>query len=181
MVRARCTRNSGQWCTCSGRFEMRNTLRPGENVFVWWITRELSSAGNVESWGGWLSCEWLIWRGAPWALYTRPWGITCRYDNNACLRNSEPSEPILVWFRCTGLLRGKVGSLLWLLLEFVGPSGLALTRPCVNPFHWSFLPGPRGDDLTNYGALGPFVRSFILLVDPGDICPPHTERGIRSF
>jgi hypothetical protein len=36
-----------------------------------------------------------------------------------------------------------------------------------------FLPGPRGDDLTNYGALGPFVRSFILLVDPGDICPPQ--------
>jgi hypothetical protein len=25
----------------------------------------------------------------------------------------------------------------------------------------------------NYGALGPFVRSFILLVDPGDICPPQ--------
>jgi hypothetical protein len=24
----------------------------------------------------------------------------------------------------------------------------------------------------NYGALGPFMRSFILLVDPGDICPP---------
>ena len=31
----------------------------------------------------------------------------------------------------------------------------------------------EGDDLTNYGALGPFVRSFILLVDPGDICPPQ--------
>jgi hypothetical protein len=25
----------------------------------------------------------------------------------------------------------------------------------------------------NYGAFGPFVRSFILLVDPGDICPPQ--------
>jgi hypothetical protein len=31
----------------------------------------------------------------------------------------------------------------------------------------------EGDDLMNYGAFGPFVRSFILLVDPGDICPPH--------
>ena len=31
----------------------------------------------------------------------------------------------------------------------------------------------EGDDLTNYGAFGPFVRSFILLVDPGDICPPQ--------
>jgi hypothetical protein len=25
-----------------------------------------------------------------------------------------------------------------------------------------------------YWALGPLVRSFTLLVDPGDICPPHT-------
>ena len=24
-----------------------------------------------------------------------------------------------------------------------------------------------------YWALGPFVRSFILPVDPGDICPPQ--------
>jgi hypothetical protein len=37
-------------------------------------------------------------------------------------------------------------------------------------------PGPRGDDLMNYGALGPFMRSFILLVDPGDICPPQHPR-----
>jgi hypothetical protein len=29
----------------------------------------------------------------------------------------------------------------------------------------------EGDDLTNHGAFGPLVRSFILLVDPGDICP----------
>jgi hypothetical protein len=28
MVRARCMRDSGQFCTGSGRFEMRNTLRP---------------------------------------------------------------------------------------------------------------------------------------------------------
>jgi hypothetical protein len=28
MVRARCTRNSGQLCIGSGRFEMRNTLCP---------------------------------------------------------------------------------------------------------------------------------------------------------
>jgi hypothetical protein len=30
----------------------------------------------------------------------------------------------------------------------------------------------EGDGLTNYGAFGPFVRSFILLVDPG-ISVPH--------
>jgi hypothetical protein len=35
----------------------------------------------------------------------------------------------------------------------------------------------EGDDLTNYGAFGPFVRSFILLVDPGDICPHSIYMG----
>jgi ribonuclease HI len=35
-------------------------------------------------------------------------------------------------------------------------------------------PGPRKNDLTIYWALGPFVRSFTLLVDPGDIYPPQT-------
>jgi hypothetical protein len=34
-------------------------------------------------------------------------------------------------------------------------------------------PGPRKNDLTIYWALGPFVRSFTLPVDPGDICPPQ--------
>jgi hypothetical protein len=34
----------------------------------------------------------------------------------------------------------------------------------------------------NYRALGPFVRSFILLVDSGDICPPQCAppRGASS-
>jgi hypothetical protein len=34
-------------------------------------------------------------------------------------------------------------------------------------------PGPRKNDLTTYWALRPFVRSFTLLVDPGDIYPPQ--------
>ena len=59
------------------------------------------------------------------------------------------------------------------MLDVVGPSGFAPIRACVDPLHWSFLPGPQRDDLTIYWALGPFVRSFILLVDPGDICPPQ--------
>jgi hypothetical protein len=32
MVCAGCTRNSGQWFTGSGRFEMRNTLRPSKSA-----------------------------------------------------------------------------------------------------------------------------------------------------
>jgi hypothetical protein len=37
-------------------------------------------------------------------------------------------------------------------------------------------PGPRKNDLTIYWALGPFVRYFTLLVDPGDIYPPQRRR-----
>jgi hypothetical protein len=40
-------------------------------------------------------------------------------------------------------------------------------------FAGCFSPGPRKNDLTIYWALGPFVRSFTLLVDPGDIYPPQ--------
>jgi hypothetical protein len=36
-----------------------------------------------------------------------------------------------------------------------------------------FSLGPRKNDLTIYWALGLFVRSFTLLVDPGDIYPPQ--------
>ena len=39
----------------------------------------------------------------------------------------------------------------------------------------------EGDDLTNYGAFGPFVRSFILLVDPWDICPPQNSRQTKRI
>jgi hypothetical protein len=39
----------------------------------------------------------------------------------------------------------------------------------------------EGDDLTNYGAFGPFVRSFILLVDPGDIYPPQIQNLHRKI
>jgi hypothetical protein len=34
MVRARCTRDSGQSCTGSGRFEMHNTLRPSVSALT---------------------------------------------------------------------------------------------------------------------------------------------------
>jgi hypothetical protein len=40
-------------------------------------------------------------------------------------------------------------------------------------------PGPRKNNLTIYWALGPFVRSFTLLVDPRDIYPPHL--ALRIF
>jgi hypothetical protein len=42
-------------------------------------------------------------------------------------------------------------------------------------------PGPRKNGLTIYWALGPFVRSFTLLVDPGDICPPQLPHPVMLW
>jgi hypothetical protein len=39
MVRVGCTRNSGQLCTGSDRFEMRNTLRPGVSTLCGGLQR----------------------------------------------------------------------------------------------------------------------------------------------
>jgi hypothetical protein len=39
MVRAKCTRDSGQLCIGSGRFEMRNTLRPGVSTLCGGLQR----------------------------------------------------------------------------------------------------------------------------------------------
>jgi hypothetical protein len=57
MVRARCMRDGGQFCTGSGRFETRNTLRPGVDTFVWWVTRGSSSIRDVRELSRWLSGE----------------------------------------------------------------------------------------------------------------------------
>jgi hypothetical protein len=50
---------------------------------------------------------------------------------------------------------------------------------CTNQSHVFFVGclslGPRENDLTNYWALGPFVRPFTSLVDPGDIYPPQVR------
>jgi hypothetical protein len=50
-------RDRGQLCTGLGRFEMRNTLRPGVSTLCGGLQRGFSSIGNVESWCGGLSNE----------------------------------------------------------------------------------------------------------------------------
>ena len=61
----------------------------------------------------------------------------------------------------------------------ISRSTLWAVRVCSNPalrllrFVDRLSPGPRKNDLTIYWALGPFVRSFTLLVDPGDIYLPQ--------
>jgi hypothetical protein len=58
-------------------------------------------------------------------------------------------------------------------LDVVGHPGLYQYGPMSICFAGCPSPGPQKNDLTIYLALGPFVRSFTLLVDPGDICPPQ--------
>jgi hypothetical protein len=58
-------------------------------------------------------------------------------------------------------------------LDVVGRPGLHQSGPMSICFAGCPSPGPRKNDLTIYRALGPFVRSFTLLVDPGDIYPPQ--------
>jgi hypothetical protein len=49
MVRAGCTRDDGQFCTGSSRFEVRNTLRPGVSTLCGGLQRGLSSVEDVEN------------------------------------------------------------------------------------------------------------------------------------
>jgi hypothetical protein len=93
--------------------------------------------------------------------------------NRLSLSSYSSADPSSLGSVVRGSSAGRSGHCCDYLLEVIGPFGLAPIRPYVDPLHRSSLPGPQGDDLTNYGALGPFVRSFILLVDPGDICPPQ--------
>jgi hypothetical protein len=78
-----------------------------------------------------------------------------------------------------GLLCGKVGSLLAVIAQML-LGRLGLHRPGLVLICLTIRSSQAhdGDDLTNYGAFGPFVRSFILLVDPGDICPPQMGHDI---
>jgi hypothetical protein len=57
MVHARCTRDSGQFCTGSGRFETRNTLRPGMDTLCGGLQRGSSSIRDVRELSRWLSSE----------------------------------------------------------------------------------------------------------------------------
>jgi hypothetical protein len=58
-------------------------------------------------------------------------------------------------------------------LDVVDRPGLYQSSLMSICFAGRFSPGPRKNGLMIYWALGPFVRSFTLLVDPGDIYPPQ--------
>jgi hypothetical protein len=52
MVCARCTRICGQMCTGSGRFEVRNSLRPGANALCGGLQGNFSEVGWRSKCGG---------------------------------------------------------------------------------------------------------------------------------
>jgi hypothetical protein len=66
-------------------------------------------------------------------------------------------------------------------LDAMGRPGLHQSGLMSFCFAGCFSPGPRKNDLTIYWALGPFVRSFTLLLDPGDIYPPQSSSHSNSF
>jgi hypothetical protein len=95
------------------------------------------------------------------------------------LRN--PRRLIFAWLRCMGAsARESRVSVAIYSLDVVGHPGLhqsGITSLC---FVGCFSPGPRRNDLTIYWALGPFVRSFTPLVDPGDIYPPQVPYQVQE-
>jgi hypothetical protein len=60
MVWARCTRDSGQFCTGLGRFETRITLRPGADTLCGGLQRGSSSIRDARELSRWLSREMFL-------------------------------------------------------------------------------------------------------------------------
>jgi hypothetical protein len=98
------------------------------------------------------------------------------------LKDSEPLLSIFLWFcrlilaqfRRTRLQRGKVGSSVAVACSMLwGRPGLRPPGLMSICFTGHLSPGPWRSDLMIHWALGPFVRSFTLPVDPGYIRPPH--------
>jgi hypothetical protein len=136
---------------------------------------------GLESWSGWLR----------WSRVDRSEGVPPRpyiLDRGAVhvdmittssWKVVNPLEFISTWLSPTypraaplhgGSSAGKSDLrclTLWVVRVCINP---ALRLPC---FIGRFSSGPRRNDLTIYWALGPFVRSFTPLVDPGDIYPPQ--------
>ena len=66
MVRARCTRDSGQSCIGSGRFEMHNTLCPGVDLLCGGLQGS-SLVRDARELNGWLMSEMFL-KGCPLGL-----------------------------------------------------------------------------------------------------------------
>jgi hypothetical protein len=174
MVRARCTRNNGQCLQVRAAWKC---VIPYVLVSILWVMGY--KVALIKSWGGWQSNGIDRSEGVP----PRPYIFDREAIHvNMHLKDSEPflsvflgfCRLILAWLRRTGLQRGKVGSSVAVVCSTLwGHPGLHQPGLMSICFSGRSSPGPWRSDLTIYWALGPFVRSFILPVDLGDICPPQ--------
>jgi hypothetical protein len=177
MVRAWCTRNNGQ---CLQVRAASRCVTP--YILVSMLCVMGYKGALVKNWGGWLSSKIDHSEGVP----PRPYIFgreAIHVDMH--LRDSESFLSILLWFcrlilawlRRSGLQRGKVGSSVVVACSTLwGRPGLRQPGLMSIYFSGRSSPGLWRSDLTIYWALGPFMRSLILLVDPGDIRhpqPPH--------
>jgi hypothetical protein len=80
---------------------------------------------------------------------------------------------ILVQFRRLRALHGRIGLELRISFKSIGSPGLELIQSCVDPFCQTSLPWSTKGWPCEIMGPRPFARPSCLLVDPGDICPPH--------
>jgi hypothetical protein len=105
--------------------------------------------------------------------------LTCVYDNDVCLSNSEPTKFIslqccrlvFTWFRCPRWSRGRIRSELWITLKPHEPPWPSFAHSLRWPILPAVLPWPTKRWPCETIGPKPFVRPSGLLVDPGDICP----------
>jgi hypothetical protein len=105
--------------------------------------------------------------------------LTCVYDNDVCLSNSEPTKLIslqccrliLTWFRCPRWSRRRIVSELWIMLKPHEPPWPAFAHSLRRPILPAVLPWPTKRWPCETIGPKPFARPSSLLVDAGDICP----------
>jgi hypothetical protein len=150
-------------------------------IFMWWVTGEFSSMKDAREWSRWLMND-SPFDGVPPRPYISDRGaLTCVYDNDVSLCNSELTELIflqscrlnLIWFRCPRWSCGRIRSKLWITFKSHEPSWPALAHSLHRSILPAVLPWPmKGRSHETIGPR-PFARPSSLPVDPGDICPPQ--------
>jgi hypothetical protein len=148
---------------------------------MWWVTGEFSSMKDAREWSRWLMND-SPFDGVPPRPYISDRGaLTCVYDNDVSLCNSELTELIflqscrlnLIWFRCPRWSCGRIRSKLWITFKSHEPSWPALAHSLHRSILPAVLPWPmKGRSHETIGPR-PFARPSSLPVDPGDICPPQ--------
>jgi hypothetical protein len=127
-----------------------------------------------------------MWWVTGGSLYTRPWDVTCGYDNYVLLSNSEPTELIsllscrliLVQFRRLGALHGKIGSKLWITFKST-QAAWARVDPILRRSILPVIPplAHEGVALQNNGP-GVFREAFQPSSGPGGYLSPTSPQSL---